>query len=413
MISIKIRVLEVSDCFPDNLGHPIKEKKPDYNLADNTAKRIEIAVKIGGLAGLSRHIETLFSGVFRKKHMIKYLLFFIVALAITSISIYHNKFEILEAALTGCLKLKCDNCSGRAVWSLIFLSILLLAITYFLFIRRNLLVIWLYVLDRGEPFPVIHPRRHGKHKYVMAVRMLEPNVRMRINRYLESAEDYELTRWMPLDLSRIDPDDSVSIKNLFNSPSLDSSLINLSRDIWPLVRVAIDRLLYLPRWKDFEKIGIRADPEKDPPLRSPRNQIYFAYKMHAPQLATFFLLVVITLLLSATIAEPGKTQYPIFLGGLSVIWGIFACWLHRRQREVLVQWSGQWHQSPFGHCPVYFYCRDAENPLDARWEELTNNDFRARIEEFGLDSNKLFEWGCTLLVIGFLQFLGAINCTVL
>ena len=406
MINAEIEFLSIPCCFPDNLGQPFTERV-DADRPDQRSKIIEIRVTLGGLAGLSQHSWILFDRFFKRKWRAICFLFSLVAFVIFFSFQFWDNYGFVQAIKNGCLSDPAtSDCEYRTEGTSIFLILCLLFIAGTIFIRR-LFVIRLYVLHRGEPFPVIHPKRHGWNKSIMAVRILDPNVSARLESYARKfTKDTTLTRWNPLDLSYLDPEDSARIiKKLFNKSSLNSDFLNFSRDIWPLVRVAVDRFLYLPRWMDFEKSGQRPDTEKDPSQRSPLNQLYFAYKMHAPQLATFFFLIVAAIFLTISIAKPIDSQYPLLLGGCSIVWGVLACRLHRRQREALVRWSKQWNYKPFGSCPVY--CYDAERP--SRWEELADNDFRTRIEEFGVDSSKLFDWACTLLVTGYLIFLGVIK----
>ncbi|MFZ6769786.1 hypothetical protein ACO0LM_22260 [Undibacterium sp. Di26W] len=417
MINAEIKFREIPDSFPDNLGEPLEKATSSHS---NNQKLIEVVVNLNGLTGRIHYLSFWWRQTKQKPKAIRRLFIFCVLIVAVTFNFRYGiviadylsplldfliKPGLIEAIGSGCLSRSPEGeCTYRLSFVMLVLAVVLMLIIYAQFFRRPLLSISLYILNGSDPFPVIHPHRHRGHKHLLAVRILEPNIATRIKNYPRQST---LTRWTPLDLSQLPPSEDNNPINLFSTPFINQDAINLSQDIWPIVRVAIDRLLYKPRWKDFEKGNFRPDPKNDPSSRTPKNQIYFAYKMHAPQIALFLILIILAICFTALIAKPINTQYPMALGGASIVWAIFSCWLHRRQRAALVQWSDQWQEKPFTHCPVFYY--GPENPPEMRWEELSHNDFRARIEEYGVDNNKLFEWACTLLTIGFLTFLGIIK----
>lgn len=403
MIRARVTFGEIPERFPYNLGSRIPERSGLCLEKDGSRPRkvIQVSVRFGGFDAWRRYFQTSF---FSEAHYSSRRALFlatcmpiVLLLVLAVLFIRHFSAEPSSAQLASCWveSIGGRDCAGRMVAFSLLLAFLLAVLSFQLLLRRSLLKIYLYVLDRGEPFPVIDSRGPVGDVHFFAVRILHPVVGERIAEYMSTAGAFDLAIDSPMDVERLRAGNVDEIRKSLRDCAHDEQAENVAEDVWPLVRVAVDRLLYFPRWKDYETGGLRMAANVDPPTRTSRNQLHFALKMHAPQLAAYFLLFSAALTCAALIPS-ATNQYVLCLGGAALLWMVCSISLHRHQRTELFAWSIRWTKSPYGCCPLYYY--DTEDPRRCWWEELASNDLRVRIEEFGIDSSKLFELACAVLI---------------
>lgn len=287
--------------------------------------------------------------------------------------------------------------------------------------RRRLAQIFIYIICGQEPFPVI-PRSHRQEKftYAVAVRTLAPNTKDRIAEFLSSSETRKraipphqdsqiiLTAKDPRDLAEIDTEQALKKTSLYTTNELQRS--KLAADIWPIARLVVDRILYAPRHEDpaYSTGEINADIETSSDLiRKPRNQIYFSYKMHMPQIAIYFILVAAILSTVAIVPDASNSQYPSVFAGLVILWGLISIWLYRLQHKTLQNWLFKWGEKPFAESPVFLFT-ETGGPNFA-WEELSNKDFQTDIQQFGIAGRALIDFMFAILLLGFFGLLEVIK----
>lgn len=267
-------------------------------------------------------------------------------------------------------------------------------------LRRRVCTLRIYPIEGSWPLPIV--RNIGQREFVFSIRILHPGQREILKRCASGA----------IDTISIFDKPSVHHQKMPLPGSLDTSRIDKGESLWPIVKFAIDRLLYKPNVSTVEEsIPITTDEDKNFGVerRKSMQSLLFSYKLLGGQVASWLIIVAIVILVPVTpwasITQSLKT--PLAAGIL--IWGISAVLVHRSNLKSLEKWEREWRtRPPFGSSPIFYF--NKELPDQKRpWEELVDADFSVPITQFGVDSATLFNLllgGAVAIFLAILEIYG-------
>lgn len=396
MIRVRITSQEIPKRFPDALGSSTQEPR----------RYLELSVFLG-IQGLADFYSSLFlTYVSRRLGKLLYPIGAVILIALIGLLIAYMTPGPFFPSYSQ------NNHVERPMLRLIASILIIYALWQFIRGRR-LARVHLHVLRPGQPFPVLNPSLIPSNTQVLAVRVLQPNVRERLDGYLnEKRRRRLLTPSRPPNMALPLGNPELSMRRISQTGVLSPADVQLGADFWPVVRLAVDRMLFEPLYQtgkyDTDSEPLSEEVVRDIAHRAGARRLYFAYKLLIPQLCVLVILVASALGFAALGQELGQgTQYPMALAGAGVLWAFFSVWLYRRQHRELLEWAASWTTKPLGSCPIFSYQR--ENDPRYAWEELTQLDFRVRITEFGVDVEKMFNLVFTVLLVAYLGFLEVIK----
>jgi len=264
----------------------------------------------------------------------------------------------------------------------------------------------IYLVAPGEAFPVIDPFRVGEpradgqieadskrfryqtdeHEFHFVVKETEPNATERLQSYTSPGSG----RTMQFEnIEQALPDLLEDNARYYpQAARVSKALVDgdrRRRDIWPVVRLVLGRVLYQrPPTGNFNRaIGEEA---QRPPQKGAH--LHFAYKLHLLPVGYWFLMNAVAFVLPH-LYDAASKSISVFLSILPVMWAFWVIQFHHPQ--VIARWkrwlSASGHR-PLGKLPLYLHV--PHNDARHRWEELDEHDFRAYVDEYILDSERMF-----------------------
>ncbi len=389
--------------FPENLGH----------LPEHPQQYLDIEVSTGlywlrKLFSIFKYQEYKTHWTLKNKGLLFWPFVFVVW-AVIFVTAWFVGSYFSELFLGGAYK-KYGYIGSEKRFTLGFLltgSVLIILGVIWL-MKRRIFTVRLYLLSPNHPFPPVNWKTLAKNKLIMAVRLLDPNVTSRITSFARNTKKLTLTFSNPIDLSQVPPAPKQNIRLLLEHHLADHSLAAHAYDFWPIIRLAVDRMLYRGLHDDFENEGLPGVSFEVKASGIRRYHLYMAYKLHILQLALFAALFgIATIMIGASLVEAHDSQLPTLLATLGLFWALLSSYLHRRQHDALLKWAHMWSRKPLGNCPFFLF--DGEYAPDNPWEEIHDHDFGLRFSEFGLDNEKLLNLLVTGLLVVYLAYLHVIK----
>lgn len=225
------------------------------------------------------------------------------------------------------------------------------------------------------------------------VRETEPNVAARLKRYAAEARLSRWSRWT-LKYDSLERGRERFMASELPTPDVTRAFarsqfeaVGQKRDLWPVARLIIGRILYQrPKTKTFKR-NISEENAK-PEVKGAH--YYLAYKLNTVALSHWFMLLAYTLLFM-NLDPVALSQKQVRAGILIMIllWTFYTIAFNRRLVDRWRSWLAEVGNRPLGKLPLFLYV--PWNDQRHKWEELDESDFKAYLDEYLMDTSVAFQ----------------------
>jgi hypothetical protein len=260
-------------------------------------------------------------------------------------------------------------------------------------LRPHLLEVFVVALRPHEPMPSIEPfLARSRDKQVYAIRFLSEQTYDRFyGRFVLSRTDPPL-RWRDCMKARRSaplPMTSIHVTHagtVFGASGPTAAMAGY----WCIARLGLGLMVQEHGASNARALG-------------------FTYKQHEWMLGLYFILLSLATWLPALGAVPAeaRTQFPLLMAGLGVLWTGAFLLLHRGLTAHLAEWERLTAKVPFQGCPVLRYSE--RDLVSGRWEPVDLRDMQAPIRQLGLPGEKILEITLSFMLIIYLTVLTLIK----